>query len=254
MRSHSTSPAAPSDVRATYDTIASEYTRRIAGELAHKPFDRALLDRFAERVRGAGLVADLGCGPGHVAQYLAGRGVEIVGIDLSPRMVAQARALHPGLRFELGDLTAPTPPASRWAGALAYYSLIHLPPETIPAALRSIARALRPGAPLLVAFHVGDAPRHLEEWWGHRVSIDFQFFAASAMAEFLVVARFAVEAVTERDPYPDVEAPTRRAYILAAAGSSVEDPAPPASRGVAGIEPHTTTARRVLIPDPAIRA
>lgn len=204
------------DVRASYDRVAGEYARRIAGELAHKPLDRALLDALADRVRGAGTVADLGCGPGHVARYLADRGADVFGLDLSPEMVAQARALHPGIPFVVGDLAALDAADGAWAGAVAYYSLIHLPRGTVGPALREIARALRPGAPLLAAFHVGDETRHMDEWWGHPVNIDFIFFGVDEMTGWLREAGFAVEQVTEREPYPDVEAQTRRAYVLAA--------------------------------------
>jgi hypothetical protein len=57
------------DPRTSYDAVADEYATRIAGELAHKPFDCALLDRFAARVGTLGTVADVGCGSGHVARY-----------------------------------------------------------------------------------------------------------------------------------------------------------------------------------------
>ena len=50
-------------IRAGYDAVAAEYAERFAGELAHKPLDRELLGRFADEVRGRGLVYDLGCGP-----------------------------------------------------------------------------------------------------------------------------------------------------------------------------------------------
>jgi SAM-dependent methyltransferase len=209
-------PPSREDVRASYDRVAGEYARRIAGELANKPLDRALLDAFADRVRGAGPIADLGCGPGHVARYLADRGADVFGLDLSPEMVAQARALHPEIPFVVGDLVALDAADGAWAGAVAYYSLIHLPRGAVAAALRGIARALRPGAPLLVAFHVGDETRHMDEWWGHPVNIDFIFFGVDEMTGWLREAGFTVEEVTEREPYPDVEAQTRRAYVLAA--------------------------------------
>lgn len=203
------------DVRASYDRVAGEYARRIAGELANKPLDRALLDAFADRVRGAGPVADLGCGPGHVARYLADRGADVFGLDLSPEMAGQARARHPEIPFVVGDLAALDAADGAWAGAVAYYSLIHLPRGAVAAALREIARALRAGAPLLVAFHVGDETRHMDEWWGHPVRLDFIFFGVDEMTGWLREAGFTIEQVTEREPYPEVEAQTRRAYILA---------------------------------------
>jgi SAM-dependent methyltransferase len=214
-----------SDVRASYDRVAAEYAARIAGELANKPLDRTLLDRFAERVRGAGPVGDLGCGPGHVAAYLAERGVEVHGIDLSPGMVAQAAALHPALPFRTGDLTALDAPDGAWAGAVCYYSLIHLPRASVVPALREVARVLRPGGVLFAAFHVGDETRHMDEWWGHPVRLDFRFFEVEEMKDHLRDAGFTVEEATEREPYPDVEAQTRRAYLVATTGGGAENPA-----------------------------
>jgi trans-aconitate methyltransferase len=54
----------------SYDQLADEYVRRIYGELQYKPLDRQLLDDFAARVKDAGVVCDLGCGPGHVSRYI----------------------------------------------------------------------------------------------------------------------------------------------------------------------------------------
>lgn len=203
------------DVRATYDAVADEYATRIAGELAYKPFDREWLDAFAARMAGGGRVVDLGCGPGHVTGHLAGRGVDVVGLDLSPRMIAQARRRHPGLRFETGDLTALARPATPWAGAVAYYSLIHFTPDQLTTVLTGISAALAPGAPLLVAFHVGDEVRHLDEWWGIPVSIDVHFHPVGVMTAALQAGGFEVGRVDEREAYPDVEVQTRRAYMQA---------------------------------------
>ncbi|HEX6903757.1 MAG TPA: methyltransferase domain-containing protein [Thermoanaerobaculia bacterium] len=88
------------DVRDSYDSAADAYAGHLATELVHKPLDRHVLNRFAEEARGRGLVADLGCGPGHVARYLQEQGVAVVGIDLSPGMVRVAAGLHPGVVIE----------------------------------------------------------------------------------------------------------------------------------------------------------
>jgi SAM-dependent methyltransferase len=205
----------PDSVRASYDRLAAEYARRIYGELRHKPLDRELLDRFAERVRGRGAVCDLGCGPGQVARYLHERGVPAVGVDLSPGMVEQARRLNPGVEFRQGDLRALDGEDGAWAGIAAFYSIIHVPRAEVTAALRGLRRTLRPGGVLLLAFHVGDEVVHLDELWGEPVSVDFVFFRPAEMAGYLEEAGFLVEEVIERDPYPDVEHPSRRAYVFA---------------------------------------
>src|SRR6478672_292842 len=105
-----------SGIRKSYDAVARQYADQIYGELASKPFDRDLLDRFAERVRGRGPVCDLGCGPGQVARYLHDRGVPAVGVDLSPAMLEQARRLNPGLEFRQDDLRALGGEGGAWAG------------------------------------------------------------------------------------------------------------------------------------------
>jgi hypothetical protein len=83
----------------SYDAIAEEYAEKFFDELDGKPFDREVLDRFAASVKDPGPVCDLGCGPGQIARYLAGRGVGAFGIDASVSMAATARRLNPTLDF-----------------------------------------------------------------------------------------------------------------------------------------------------------
>src|SRR5262245_29883274 len=115
-----------SDVRSGYDIVADEYVRRIFDELTHKPLDRELLDRFADRVRGAGLVYDLGCGPGHVARYLHERGINVTGVDLSQELLERARKLNPGIGFLQGDMRRLEAEAESLAGIVAFYSICHI--------------------------------------------------------------------------------------------------------------------------------
>ncbi len=138
-----------------------------------------------------------------------------MGIDLSPAMVALARQRSPEAAFLRGDLRALPLGADVWAGLVAFYSIIHLPPEDLPRALREFARVLRPGGLLLVAFHRGRSSVHLDEWWGRPVALDFHFFEPEAIARQLQAAGLEVEARVERQPYVAVEHPSRRAYLLA---------------------------------------
>jgi SAM-dependent methyltransferase len=206
------------EYQASYDAVADEYVRRIFDELQHKPLDRELLDRFAARVREVGPVCDMGCGPGQVARYLNQRGVEVCGVDLSPAMVERARRLVPGVEFRQGDMLALDAPDGAWAGIAAFYSLIHIPREDMPQALKELRRVLRPGGVLLVAIHIGDETIHLDEWWGQKVCVDFFFFRSEEVAAWLRDAGFEVEEIVEREPYPEVEHQSRRAYVFARRG------------------------------------
>ena len=206
----------------TYDAVAEAYGDAFSDELDGKPLDRALLDGFAEMCRaGGGPVVDLGCGPGHVTRYLAGRGLDASGLDLSPEMVRIARARHPALAFAVGSMTALDAPDGSWGGAVALYSIIHLEPEERRLAFREIARALRPGGWLLLAFHVSAADHptgssvHLETWLGASVDLTAYFLEPGDILRELGDAGLEVRARLDREPWSTTEYPSRRCYILA---------------------------------------
>jgi len=219
-------PRKTSDVEISYDRVSDEYVQRIYHELEHKPLDRQLLDRFAASVRDIGLACDMGCGPGHVARYLHERGARVCGIDLSHQMVERARRLNPEIDFRQGDVLALEVENDTWVGIAAFYSIIHIPRGDVVRALRELRRVLRPGGVLLLAFHIGDDTIHLDEWWGQKVCLDFFFFRSQEMTRYLSSAGFEIEEVVERDPYPNVEHQSRRAYVFArkSTGAAAEKP------------------------------
>lgn len=203
------------DVRDSYDSAADAYAEHLATELDHKPLDRHLLNRFAEEARG--LVADLGCGPGHVACYLQERGVAVVGIDLSPGMVRVAADLHPGVELRVGDMTGLDLPDASLAGVVAFYSIVHFGPDELGAVFQEIRRVLEPDGLALIAFHIGDQVVHVDDLFGSPVFLDFRFHVPSAVIEALRSAQLTVIEHVEREPYEGVEYPSRRCYLLARA-------------------------------------
>ena len=216
-------PAFTERVRVSYDAVVDAYVDRVHDELRHKPLDRALLTAFAEQVQsryGAGGTAgDLGCGPGHVGAFLVEHGLEVTGIDLSPAMVERARALHPEMRFSVGDMTALDIPDGSFHGITAFYSIIHLGSDAaVRAALEEFHRTLAAGGLLLVAVHLGehgDSVVHADDMLGVSVDLDFHFFDVDRLADAIADAGFEVVARLVRSPYEDVEVQTRRGYLLA---------------------------------------
>ena len=207
-------PEDASRTRESYDELAATYTERIYAELAGKPLDRHLLNRFAEEVRARGPVADLGCGPGHVTRYLHEQGVRMLGVDLSSRMIEEARRRAPEIEFRVGDMRALELPDRAMAGVVAFYSLIHISEAEMMPTLRELRRVLTPGGLLLVGFHVGEETVHRDELWGHAVSLDFRFLVPTRIVTSLEEAGFRVLESVEREPYPDIEHASRRCYVL----------------------------------------
>jgi SAM-dependent methyltransferase len=208
----------PADIEATrsaYDKVAADYEVLLRDELAEKPVDRAMLGMFAEQVAAAdsGPVADLGCGPGRVTAHLATLGLDAFGVDLSPGMVAVARQAHPGLRFEVGTMAALDIPDASLAGAVAWYSIIHTPPERQAGIFAEFARVVRPGGWLLLAFQVGEEVVHLQHAYGHDIDLHTRRQSPERIRGLLENAGFAEFARLVRQPV----APEKSAqgYVLA---------------------------------------
>lgn len=177
-----------SDIQASYAVAAADYTKRLADDLAGNPFDRSMLDLFAELVTGR--VGDLGCGPGRITTYLKSLGLDAFGIDLSPEMVAIATAAYPDLSFEVGTLFDLDLPDGGLGGALAWYSLVHTPAEDLPKVFTEIHRVLAPGGLLLHAFKIGTGSYHLDQAYGHPLSLDVYRYQPEDLAEVLTGAGF----------------------------------------------------------------
>ncbi|MBC6457255.1 class I SAM-dependent methyltransferase [Actinomadura sp. HBU206391] len=206
------------DISHTYDVVADDYATAFADELAGKPFDRELLDRYASAVAGQGAVWDVGCGPAaHVTRYLADRGVDVAGVDLSPRVVDVARSRERDLRFGVADMCDLPAEDGSLAGIVAFYSVIHLPRERIPEALAEFRRVLARDGALLLAMHGGEGIISTDEWLGHAVPIRATLMSPGELAEAVEAAGFTLVEQHAREPY-EGEYPSRRLQVWATAG------------------------------------
>jgi SAM-dependent methyltransferase len=203
--------------RANYDQIARAYADQGLDDIAAKPFDRDILAEFARRVGPGRAVLDLGCGPGRVTRFLRDQGLDVTGVDLSPEMIATARGLNPDLPFAIASMAALPYPGGSIAGLVAMYSIIHLPRASQSAVFRELRRVLTPGGWILLAYHLGEHDRHVEEWVGQPVNMEFLTFIPGEIEARLADAGFINLEPHERDAYPEREFPLRRAYLFAQA-------------------------------------
>lgn len=120
------------------DEVARRYDTPGIGMFAPEVLD-PVVDRLAE-LAGGGRVLELAVGTGRVAVPLAGRGVDVTGIELSPAMLAVLRTKADASRIPvlLGDMASVRAPGE--------FSLVYLVYNTI-SNLLAVARVGVPAQP-----------------------------------------------------------------------------------------------------------
>lgn len=200
-------------IRSNYDALASAYAREISGELDHRPMERKLLEKFAAACDG--LICDLGCGPGHITEYLSRFNVNVIGLDLSSGILKQARAIHSEIIFLQGNMLDLPFADAKLAGIVAFYSIIHFDSDQVESAFAEMFRVLKPGGCVLLGVHVGREVVHVDELWGISVDFDAAFFELHELVGNLESHGFKVIETVQREPHPEVEHQSIRGYIWA---------------------------------------
>jgi SAM-dependent methyltransferase len=193
-----------SEARDSYDRVAANYADLTRGAFDRLPHDRDALDLFARLIRddGCAPVLDVGCGPGWLTGYLAGHGVQISGLDVSPIMVGLARGHHPGVPFSVGSMVALPLTDAAVGGLVCWYVLHHVPDADLPAVLAEFRRVLQPGSHLLIGGHAGEGSRlKTEGYGGHPMNVQVNRRSVEVMGRFLRGSGFVIDAQLVLDPY-----------------------------------------------------
>ena len=198
-----------------YNATAAEYAKAFFNELSHKPFDRSLLQRFVLENKSKGRIGDLGCGPGQTTKFLSELGVtDLVGIDLSAKMIEQAKALSPTLEFETGNMLGLDKPDCYFGGLIAFYAIVHFDYDEVKQFLTEARRVLKNTGQLLFSFHTGDQILTVDEFLGKKASADFHFHEPGKICATIDEIGFKTIDVITRFPYKDKEYPSKRSYII----------------------------------------
>lgn len=145
-----------------FDAIGDRYDEAFP----HKEGQLAAAARLMTALPPGSRVLDVGCGTGlPTARQLTDAGHTVVGVDLSPSMVALARDNVPAARFHQLDIADLRDgrlggPGS-FDGAVAFFSLLMLPRAEIPYTLRMLHTLLKPGGLLalsMVEAELDDCP------------------------------------------------------------------------------------------------
>jgi len=155
-------PDAEEDItRVAYDQVADAYADHFRTTEPEQPLELAMIDHFISLLSEPRRVLDAGCGAGRMLPYLAARGCDPEGVDLSAEMIRRARQDHPTFRTRVGSLTHLDYPEHTFDGVFSWYSTIHNPDEDLDGMLAGMRRAVRPEGYILVAFQTGEGMRPL---------------------------------------------------------------------------------------------
>lgn len=206
--------------RAVYDQSVDQFVEAVGTTLNpdfEGTLDRSMLDVFINHVEtsGPGPVLDIGCGPGRIAAFLADRGLDVSGIDLSPRMISAAQAAHPAIDWRVGSLTDLGVADACLAAAVCWYSVIHTPDHELPVVWTEIRRALRPDGLVLVAFQSGSGERlERANAFGTNATLVNYRHDVEAIARSLEASGFEIITRAWRAPHFDHES-TPQSFLIA---------------------------------------
>jgi SAM-dependent methyltransferase len=160
-------PTKPSElrslVRESYDRIAERYLKWRAEQ--HREDAAAWVSIISERLPAGSGVLDLGCGAGiPLTKALAGT-FHVTGLDISPRQIELARRCVPNAHFVNADIVTHDFTPESFDGAVASYSLFHIPRAEHEGLFQKIATWLRRGGLLLANFGIGNVEVDYEEDW-----------------------------------------------------------------------------------------
>ena len=208
-------------VRDVYDLAAPTYVQFVGTEISSATewtLDRSLLVAFVELMKGraGSRVADIGCGPGRVAAFMADQGLDVIGLDISQAMLGIARAAHPHVVFEEGRLDALPFESGVLGGAVCWYSIIHTPPDRLGDSFDELARVLVPGGSLLLAFQANAEPRHRADAFGTRLPLTSYRHDLKAVISNLEESGFRISTTVLRAPELEHET-TSQAFVIASA-------------------------------------
>ena len=115
--------------------------------------DRLIIEPWAKTVHGS--ILDVGAGTGRWTGHLTQLGYDVTGLEPAERLVTLARQTHPAARFWVGSIADLTRTPQRWAGILAWYSVIHMGPEELQSSVATLRNALTDDGTLLLSFFTG---------------------------------------------------------------------------------------------------
>lgn len=210
-----------------YEALAQRYAAMVDRKAENAYYERPATLSLLPPVEGK-RVLDAGCGPGVYAEWLINHGAEVVGIDVSPKMIRLAgRRLGRGVPLYLGDLDKPLGFLETETFDIVLCSLVLDYVQDWESLFGEFNRVLK-GFGVLVfstghpfADYLGHTETDyydtvlVEDTWtgfGIEVTVPYHRRSLSSMLAPLLRSGFTLEKILEPRPSEDLKAVDERAY------------------------------------------
>jgi ubiquinone/menaquinone biosynthesis C-methylase UbiE len=136
--------------RQLYNNFASEFANKF-----EKIPENQQLDEFIALLEPGDKVLDLGCGSGRDAEYLSRAGLQVVGVDLSEGLIAEAKKRRPELTFQVMNMENLNFPQESFDGIWSKLAILHVERANLPSAISAAYKLLKPNGILYLETKAG---------------------------------------------------------------------------------------------------
>jgi SAM-dependent methyltransferase len=188
----------------TKENITIESYNKVAGGYAdyyyHRNVMQRELDYFIDLLPHKSRVLDLGCGPGHDANYLVRKGICVVGIDLSCGMIAIAKRRVQSADFYVMDIKdGLSGLGGKFGGIWACSSLLHIERQYLPEVIRELYRVLKKGGIIYISLKHGKGEGYKTENRPYgKVIRYFTYYNTAEIAGLLENQNFKIKKLNKR--------------------------------------------------------
>lgn len=192
-----------------YDKIAEPYAKEFSKSSEY-------IDEFLTLLPKNAKILDVGCGVGVDAGYMASKGFEVVGIDLSKEMLKLAKQKFPKIDFRKQDIRKLDFPPNSFDGILASCSLIHIPKKDVPALLNKFHNMLKENGVIYTALQGGKSEEiFVNEPFKPDEKLFLNIISFDEIKNLLVNAKFSIVKKYERQPKSKEELNFTKLFVIA---------------------------------------
>lgn len=147
-------------------------------------------DKFVSFLKPGSLVLDVGCGAGVKTSYLIKKGLKVVGIDFSEKMIEIAKQRMPDTKFLVADITEPLKLNEEFDGIFAQAVLLHIYKKDVKRVLVNLLELLKPEGYLYIAVKgvkEGQSKEQIikENDYGYEYERFFSFYRPEELANYI---------------------------------------------------------------------